>query len=337
MRKALLFVFFLINLHASAHADNFEFGSQTLEMLRWKADLAKSAYNLRSSSSKLGEFVSVQERLVTFLCAPNIFVDLEFEGNPTDQECLSELEKLVEVDANNPVAACIRQGTSSAACSAAFGKQVVEDYQAFYAVARSDRAAGEEFRQQTLRIAPALDKLWQKVSALDSSLNNQNTKQSALALRRKLGLVFEQILRIGCSVEKLNFEQRADLIPRTRFQFATNKQKYNLGAASKLQAELERQAASKQSKTARSAATAKTQLVRVRYISSACKRAIETITTRDPQNPYIYCGFHGSFSPQCLKALRQRRGAKNFGFASESDSSKDFVPLGAKAQHPTRF
>lgn len=102
--------------------------SKAVENLRWEASLAENSYGLDRSESSALALIAAYERLLGPLCMPDIHRTLEYAGSPTDPRCLEAIDKIVAIDAENPLVLCARDGIDAKSCRSAFASQRVESF-----------------------------------------------------------------------------------------------------------------------------------------------------------------------------------------------------------------
>ena len=175
------------------------------EVISWEQQMAQSAFELNPSIENRAELVHVLERLTQVSCMYELPKLLVYVGGSEEIECLKAVRSLLDLQQNNPVAICARDGIDAGTCQQAYKEQVVEAGN-FEAPARLAQLSND--------LEQALSRYQQSSSTPADTLNFRRAAHKSLTeICRKTGL------RLEANSSELNIDSPVDQAPnfkRTR-------------------------------------------------------------------------------------------------------------------------
>ncbi len=305
----ILAVLFFAGTLASAQAEIPKLSG--LKLLEWQTEVAANAFSLQPSELNRADYVAALEKLAAHVCMPKLFETFVFEGNPKDPACLEKVAKLTEIDQENPLAICIRDGTRSANCAVTFEAQLVE---VFGPASRGRASAPEDhmtiglaFKLAQERFSEEIRKTWEELAAQEALLGAKSEKEAIEFKNKTLRPLYSRLLKASCSTSRLAFEKRKMSDPPTIFNLGPTPTPVPGSDAARL---LERLDRAYKKATPTSVPDHSERKRRIRYISESCKKAAEAIRQRDPKNAAAVCSIYGSHSARCLVAAIFERQAR---------------------------
>lgn len=320
------------------------------EFLELELELAKLRTELESPENSYARLAEVYEQLVEVYCLPTLSTTLQYAGPPEEPICLKYLDKLVELNPDNPVAVCVRTGIDSNNCASAFAEQYVSSNQGLFA-ARGNVDVQAKVTEQENRAF--LEETNNKLNLLQSDLLNlqQTSKHYADDPSAKIMEIQKEIeqlhlKRLGeiCKTGKTFFIGKQLPIEQRLYHYTNKAGSRQADELVKLYQEYQNpidphkglqkrgrrggrsgrsRAGARPTPKPRSEALERSpleiskpeeaalpKLWRVRYISSMCHRELLTIHDKYPAHQYITCYFDGPTSPSCIKARRARKHKK---------------------------
>jgi len=325
--------------------------------------MAESSLKLNPSLRLVAELSSALEAYLTKNCFGNLLQTLQYEGPPTNPDCIARMERLFEVYPDNPVAVCLRDGIEAKSCADAYRNQRTEAFRNAY-------ASLKEIPDPALKVGlSAADTT--KMRALEETLRNVNSDyQKATTDEQKYKYMtdathlYDQVLSIACKISALKLEEPESRgsedgeegnKSRTQEEYEDSsirearekllklppglRPDYQRKMLLEAEADLERAARDKEAQKVilkrievinnpdnRQAITAKGKL-RVRIILPECDDYSRQSAKIMPQFPSPTCHREGWYSPMCVGALRQwhtyRRKMQD---AADKRAGKDAAP-----------
>jgi hypothetical protein len=294
--------------------------------------MAESSLKLNPSLRLIAELSNALEAYLTKNCYGNLLQTLQYQGTPTNPDCIARMERLLEVYPNNPVAVCLRDGIEAKSCADAYRNQRTEPF-------RDSYSSLEEIPDPALKVGlSAADKA--KIDALDETLRNVNddyqnasTDDQKYKYMSDAALLYDQVLSVACKITALKLEnpkkdenaeeeEREDVSIRDARERLLKlppalRPDYQRKMLLDAEAELARAAQDKDAQRVilkkievinnpdnRKAVTAEGKL-RVRIILPECDEYSKQSSEILPQFPSPTCHREGWYSPQCIGALRQ--------------------------------
>lgn len=178
--------------------------SATLDVDDLKIAMAESSLQVNPSLRTTSDLVSALEATLTKHCFGDTLRTLEYNGSPTDPQCLARMERLLKLYPYSAVGICLKDGFSADSCISAYLNQTLAPY--------SHSSGSESFQDPALKVG--LSKIEQnKLSSLSSTLEDVNKryqasttdseKQNSLNDATRL---YDQLLGIACRVTALSLE-----------------------------------------------------------------------------------------------------------------------------------
>jgi hypothetical protein len=294
--------------------------------------MAESSFKVTPSLKKLSELVGALETSLTRNCYGSMLQTLSYSGTPTDPTCLAQMERLLDLYPNNPVAVCLRDGIDAQSCSDAYRGQSVELF-------KGAMAPLEDIPDPALKVGlTAADR--EKLSALEETLKNVNkdyqkvrSDEDKYKYLIDAAQIHDRMLAVACKVAAVKLEEPASakLQPSTTEDFSIRdarekllklppalrpeyQRKMLLEAETELatkgkdkqaqQIILKRIAVINNPEDTRLTVSAAGKL-RIRIILPSCDEYSQRATKAIPQFPSPTCHREGWHSPQCISALRQ--------------------------------
>jgi len=325
----------------SAHTQQDPDMSATLGVLELKIQMAEGSLKLNPSERNLTSLISSLEESLNTSCLKSLPVTLKYEGPPTNPNCIARMERLLEINPDNPAAICLRDGIAAPSCLAAYRDQKLVE---FY----DSSSLLEDLPDPSLKVGLSAVET-QRLKVLSEMLENINRQfQNAESSEDKnksmddaVG-VYDQLLSLSCRIVALRLrpltendtaiyepsrivEARKQLlqIPKNmRGDYQTQmlrKVEEELalytGNAKGKQELLDLMAVINQPDNSKPLTAIR--LERSRVVLSSCYRFIEQATKFIPLFPAPKCHAEGWYSPQCINALKQWRNAKRQRLESE--------------------
>lgn len=197
-----------------------------IERLKWEVQFAEGGFELNPSPASRSTLVSGLERLAGALCMPDLFVDLQDTRLLGNRDCLDNLDRLLKLDAGNPVGTCLRDGIYSQSCRRASRNQTVEAFKPKSGTGAIPPTNAAEKGREEMQLAFKLDsssttdlrtklqtrlsqakREWesQKITVAPGSSKPSDSK-SAAQLQANLVQAQNALLGASCKVSRIRFE-----------------------------------------------------------------------------------------------------------------------------------
>lgn len=96
-----------------------------IEVLQFQAELIESAFSAAPNLDNRADLVRAYEGLVGPHCMPKLHDTLSYKGPALGEKCLGYLNRLLDLDIDNPMAACVRNGIDSPPCREGYLSQKI--------------------------------------------------------------------------------------------------------------------------------------------------------------------------------------------------------------------
>lgn len=310
-----------------------------LELAQWESDIAANSYAIRKSDKNLSSLVSAYEKVITHACMPNALQTLQHAGSPKDPVCLETIDRLLKVDAENPMAICARDGIDSKSCESAFAAQELEVYAPNTKLWPESEGAGADLelqiessrsmgREEAIRLEAELGRAERLSKVSESERARYQPEIERLTQRLlwsacrypKLKVLdpqndpaklqeLERTAEYKKGVEGMSEEERQILFGSFPLDGSPGEPGQPSRAATPgPMAEVINALRPEKYRTTETVARAREDGVRrIRLVSTECNKAIERATKTLPNSPAIPCARKGGFAPECIRALRAER------------------------------
>jgi len=293
-----------------------------------KIAMAESSLQVNPSLRTTSDLISALEATLTKSCFGDTLRTLEYNGSPTDPQCLERMEKLLQLYPDSAVGICLRDGFGADSCISAYQNQTLAPY--------SYSSGADSFQDPALKVG--LSKVEQsKLSSLSSTLEDVNKryqaattdseKQNSLNDATRL---YDQLLGIACRVSAISLEDapgtssqpEAESGELTEIRRKIMKIPAGLRAEHQermLQKAEEELGQAKANKDKRDFILKKIQVIqnpevktavstdgkiRVRVVLPECFELIQKAEKIIPNLPSPICHRVGWYSPQCVAAIK---------------------------------
>lgn len=298
------------------------------ELYELELQLAERSFLAEESDENRDSLIMAYEKLIAAVCMPQLLKTLTYPGNPEEMRCLEYLEKIESLDPYNALSACVRHGTESPPCRAAFDAQEVRAL-SFGASFGVSPKVEMELKVHQARSNDLIKKL---SSEFNRSVQAWRTKPSDENLEAVEKLL-RQILPIVCKIQRLKFEL-ASLQPTPKppedplaaavaalHSRSTPKGKDSGSSANR---SIDFDIFSSKTKMPGHEKAALERLKRVRLLPAMCLDYIKQALKISPLSPEPVCYRDGAVAPSCLNALKdaRRRKALRKGRKTEDSSGQ---------------
>lgn len=300
-----------------------------------KIQMAEARLKLVQSDRNLNALVSALEEFINRSCFSDLTKTLKYDGPPTDPVCIARMEQLLEVNPDNPVGLCLRDGIDAKSCFDAYKtQQVVEYYESESLLA--------DLPDPSLKVGLSAAET-ERIKVQREMLSNINKQYSGAATDEQKGKylndaigIYDQLLATACRVSALRLRRsegrqesssepprvaearkkllqipptmRADYQRQMREQAEDELARYRGDSRGKQ--ELVQLIAAIDQPDITSERPRYTDLRRTRILLSACFNTLEQAKAFLPDYPGGECFSQGFQTPACIRALREWRAKK---------------------------
>jgi hypothetical protein len=298
-------------------------------VLELRIQMAENSLKFVNNTANLTELISALEDYLNGKCFGDLFKTLDYKGPPTDPTCVAYMDRLFQLNPDNPAATCLRDGISAQSCADAYQNQKTVIYYS--------GAHDTEMRSSALKAGiPAAE--IERLSKLTLTLKEVNSKyQSTEDLDEKSRLMddalalYDQMLGTACRITAVKFAPRPDArsssedreIREAREKLLKIPPNIRADHQERMISEVEtRFAAVKDNKTEQARLLALMEAIknpsgegtmtiktneRVRLILPQCKELISQCLAAFPKAPAPICHQDGWLTPNCMRAIRLYR------------------------------
>lgn len=298
-------------------------------ILELRIEMAENSLKFFKTPVNMEELISSLEEYLNNKCFGAVHKKLEYKGQPTDPTCVGYMDRLLQLNPDNPAAICLRDGIAAPSCVSAYQNQRTS----VYYPSSSDQSV-RSLALKSGMSALEIDKL-EKLTLVMKEVNSkyQSTEEDAekLRLMDDALALYDQMLALACRITAVRFNPRSNSggkdedpelktmrekllkIPpklREEHQERMMTEVENRFAAAKgnilEQARLKTLMEMIRNPSGDGTMTANTN-ERERLILPKCKEVITQALATFPQAPAPVCHQNGWFTPNCIQAIRLYR------------------------------
>ncbi len=304
-----------------------------LDVTDIKIEMAEASLRVNSSDRNLTALISALEDYLNARCFGTLRQSLSYQGPPTDPDCVTRMNQLLEINPDNPAATCVRDGIDAPSCATAYkGQKLVQFYDSASLLA--------DLPDPALKVGlSAADT--ERVKVQQEMLRNidsefraaQTDEEKAKCVNDAVG-IYEQLLNTACKVSALRLRRLEEVTVKADPPRIAEARKKLLQIPVKLRPDYQRQmrtqveeeieafrgdesgrkelaellAVIDQPEETKSPAMMNLQ--RTRIVLRSCYEAIDQAKQFIPLFPAPLCYQEGWYTPQCTVAIRAWRKAK---------------------------
>jgi hypothetical protein len=293
-----------------------------------KLEMAESRFKLSKSTKSINDLVNALEGYLNGNCMGTLLQTLAYAGNPTEPTCISRMEKILEINPNNPVGICVRDGISAKTCIEAYQNQKV-------APVFSGSTSEEIDPALKVGISAATNERIEKVEQTLREVNQKYQDATDLEEKRKLisdaATLYDQALSMACKLSgiSLTAPESSDAVKESTEISQARDRLLQIppGIRRDYQTEMEKKALEELNNSSTSedrkreikellkvihdpsgvSASQLANLERTRLILERCARLIDVATQIVPELPATTCYREGWQTPKCIASLKKWR------------------------------
>jgi hypothetical protein len=300
---------------------------KALDVNELKIAMAESSLRVNHSLRTIADLSAALERHLNAHCMGTLLQTLQYDGAPTDPDCIARMDRLLEIYPDNPVAICVRDGIGAQSC--------VDAYRNQNTVAFAGGSTYDEIPDPALKVGLSAEDS-KKLTALRQTLFEVNQRYQAattdadkqIAMDDATNL-YDQVLSLTCKVVALRLDQPEGQNEEREDSSITEVREKLLKIPPGLREDYQKQLLQKTeeelSKAGKDVATRKLLLqkmvviqnpedkrqitaagkLRVRVVLPQCLEHIQQAQAILPNFPSPTCHREGWYSPQCIVALKK--------------------------------
>lgn len=300
---------------------------KALDVNELKIAMAESSLRVNHSLRTIADLSSALEKYLTAHCMGTLLQTLQYDGAPSDPDCIARMDRLLEIYPDNPVAVCVRDGIGAQSCVDAYRNQKT--------VAFSGGSSYSDIPDPALKVGLSAEDS-KKLTALRQTLFDVNQRyQAATTDAEKQQAMddatnlYDQVLSLTCKVVALRLDEPDDQNEEREDSSITEVREKLLkippGLREDYQKQLLQQTEEELAKAGKDAATRKILLqkmvviqnpedtrqvtaagkIRVRIVLPQCFDYISQAQAILPNFPSPTCHREGWYSPQCIVAIKK--------------------------------
>ncbi len=270
--------------------------SKSSDILELHALLSEKIYRTKNTPENRIKYIEALERRVGPLCMPHLTRDLIYTGMSKTEECSDWIEKILDLDPENPSAICARDGIDSRSCRTAYSKVQVGTYDPTEYINSSDPMEAVEAKIAVSRNASEIS----TIEAQLEKLTFERPKGDQVEiLREKRKVLYNQLLALACTSIRLS------ITTSSTPPGEPGSSKKNL-----IISDAELESFGIPSTTLNNPGPAARYTIHKRLLIPRCDRAIKLALNAFPELPSPLCQKFGYYSPQCVEAKRAEKSAK---------------------------
>jgi hypothetical protein len=316
--------------------------NQALDINELKIEMAESQLKVRASDKASSELITYLEEFLNSKCLGSVTSTLTYSGNPTDPLCLSRLNRLTQLNPDNPVALCVRDGFAAQSCIEAYRKQRLVAFS----------GSNMEDVDPALKVGLSsyerslLEKIKQDLQPLDSQWAAASSPEEKATILEAALPSYEKMLNTACRVVILRVN-RLKLDSKEESTEAREVREKLLKIPLALRGEYqEKMTQDVEERLARVAdqpkevanLTALLEVIRtpetyvpplsssnserVRYVLPQCFELLKSVKERIGSHPAPLCHTEGWYSPQCISAIKAYRAEMRAKAAQKAGKGK---------------
>ena len=278
------------------------------QILQLQVSMADNSYRLNKNLESKSRLLSVLEKVLYSICLTEVANNLKQSGANKNETCSKYVSQILNLDAGNVVAICVRDGIDSRTCRYASENQKTNTYDPERE--QKDETAQLDdvvtYKKEQQKIQEETDSLYNNYSTLEYSEKNKKN-----ILERKQ--IISKILSLNCARSRIRLEKLTEETQKSIRKKSTSLIDY----------EPETSESSERKPTAVPVAKddAFTELLnkhfktptptvtiaesfRIYEITSDCNRYLEEAFKLDANLPAAQCYKWGFYSWQCINAKR---------------------------------
>jgi hypothetical protein len=294
-----------------------------------RIEMAENSLKFVNNMVSLTELISALEDYVNGKCFGALFKTLDYKGPPTDPTCVGYMERLFQLNPDNPAATCLRDGIAAQSCIDAYLNQKTATYY--------PGTYDAEVRSPALKAGMSAAEV-ERLSKLTLILKDVNSKyQSTQEVEEKSRLMddalalYDQMLVAACRISAVRFAPRPESDSSSEDSEIRGAREKLLKIPPKLRGEHQERmlteletklAAAKDNKTEQARLMALMEAIknpnrdgvmtiktneRVRLILPQCQDLIQQCLSAFPKAAAPVCHRDGWFTPTCIRAIRLYR------------------------------
>lgn len=322
--------------------------ARALDVSDLKLEMAENNFQHSPSPHNLSELVASLEEYLNTTCLKDLPRTLRYDGPPTDPLCVARMNRILEINPDNPVGICLRDGIGAPSCQAAYSNQTLVPYSS-----SSDDA--KLLLDPSLKVgitareAIQLEEYRKQSDALIHTAKQGNTEDIKKQATEELTNVYDKMLSIACRITVLRLEPRQDTQKEQEDRSITEVRQKLLSIPPELRGEYQEKMLLDYSDELHLAKTEydKTRLkkmiemiknpegigsataesfLRKRYVLQRCSNLLRQARQNVPPFPSPTCHQEGWYSPQCVQMLRTWKAQRD----SKAAASPNGTPGPAK-------
>ncbi len=331
-KSTLLATMILIVLTTLTYADTKKPAvdlEKAVGVLELRIQMAENSLKFFNNTVNLVELVSSLEEYINGKCFGTLHKTLQYMGPPTDPVCVGYMERLLQINPDNPAAICLRDGISAPSCLSAYQNQKTEPY---YSGAFDAQVPSPALKSGIPALElERLDKLTLTLQEVNSKYQSTEEQAEKSRLMDDALALYEQLLGTACRMTAIRFVPRSDSTGESRDTEIEEIREKLLKIPLKLRSEHQermlsetenRFAAAKNNKPEQEHLKALMEAIRnpggdgilsvqanerVRLILPKCKELIDQCLAAFPKSPAPACHRDGWFTPNCIRAIQAYR------------------------------
>jgi hypothetical protein len=177
---------------------------KALSVTELKIEMAESSWKIKRSLRNLTELANALETYLNENCFGDMLKTLTYVGPPTNPDCLTRMDRLLDIYPDNPVATCLRDGIEAQSCGDAYRGQSMKQF--------SPSTSEEDVPDPALRVGLSGQDV-QKLRAINETLSNINkdyqrasTDDDKQKHTDDAMHLYDQALSIACKIVALQLE-----------------------------------------------------------------------------------------------------------------------------------
>ena len=296
-----------------------------------KIEMAETRLKVNSSlESTIDLMIPLEEYLNTH-CMGKLAQSLTYAGNPSDPTCIARMHRILEINPENPVGLCVRDGITAQSCISAYQKQTTHVF-----IGNPDQSNVDPAMKVGLSSSDQskIAKLQETIRAIDAKYQQAPSNDEKRALIKDAIVHYDQAMSIACRLTSVSLQPQSngsDAVEHPEVAKARAKllqvppgirSDYQQEMAQQVTGELSAPTTSKERRDILlqiqkvienpegPIAVNSSNTTRVRYILPPCDDLIKKAEKVTPDSPTPTCYLTGWLSPQCISAVKRWRALK---------------------------
>lgn len=320
-----------------------------------KIEMAETRLKLIKDPSIISDLASALEEYLNTTCMAQLPQTLSYAGHPSDPICIARIQRLLEINPNNPVAVCAQEGIASKPCIDAYQNQAIVIVYPATKADNLDPAIRVGLSKVTMdRIA----KVEESLQAVNAKYKQTLTPDEKRELLNDAATLYDQILNLSCKVSAVGFVPGNDAGANSEPEEISQARERLLQIPPAIRGDYQKEMSEKAEKELADPQTSPDRagqlkellqvikdpdglskrqaanLKRTRYILSKCAETLNLATKIVPDLPSITCFHQGWYSPKCRYAIKKWQMQKQ---QEGNKATNTPTTSGAKPSMITRF